>query len=94
MCVSCIVFMRSIHSYVYPSCIHLVRKKIRLDNITALNPSVGNRPVITYAHRSQADRVAYIISVQKGVKTVNATSAEESLVRKWSFPLCISHRRG
>ena len=57
-----------------------------------LNPGVGNRPVISYAHLSQVDR--FVMSIGKGVKPVNATSAEKKLLRKRSFPLYISNRRG
>ena len=45
-----------------------------------LNPGVG--------------RPGCVISVQKGVKTVNAMSAEKRTVRKWSFLLYISHHQG
>ena len=42
----------------------------------------------------QSGRPGCVISIEKGVKPVNATSAEKILVRKRSFPLYISHRRG
>ena len=47
-----------------------------------------------YLCTPEPSRPGCIISIQIGVKHVNATSAEKRLERKWSFPLYISPRRG
>ena len=47
-----------------------------------------------YLCTPEPGRPGCVISIEKGVKPVNATSAEKRLGRKRSFPLYISHRRG
>ena len=34
-----------------------------------LHPGVGNRPVITYAHRAEPGRLGCVVSIQKCVKS-------------------------
>ena len=47
-----------------------------------------------YLCTPEPGRPGCVISIQKGAKPVDTTSQEKRLVRKWSFPLYISHRRG
>ena len=61
--------------------------------LLALNAGVGNRPG-HYLCTTEQGKPGCVISIEQGVKPVDATSAEKKLVRKRSFPLYISHRRG
>ena len=52
------------------------------------------KPPGYYLCAPEPGRLGCVISIQKGVKTVNATRAEKRLVRKQSFLLYISNRQG